>query len=326
MEGREGKGREGGESEGKMPQIEELTLEEPPECQAPVFQEPSPKSEEKCEADDEKKETEEEKAAKQEAMQRARSLKEDGNKYFAAYDYDNAVAMYTEAIETAPDGEKEKAVFYNNRATCYFKMGNHEQVIKDCSSALKIDPEYSKCLLRRAQERERQKEEMLGKLKDLGNTVEEFSLFLQELMVGRTTRLTAGWCRRRRMRREGIPSVSNSEELAIELPCVQISLDEDAIAQLNVKEALYRIDEIVHHFSQHNITLSLGGEPVSARAGNFSITHLIFICLLVGQPGVNRETLAHSAPVLHFLNVKYPSLTSAVGAEPHPLPQLRCPP
>ncbi|EKX53040.1 hypothetical protein GUITHDRAFT_92164 [Guillardia theta CCMP2712] len=120
--------------------------------------------------------------------------------------------MYTEAIETAPEGEKEKAVFYNNRATCYFKMGKHDEVIKDCTSALKIDPDYTKCLLRRAQsyetekkvceafddyqkilkldpsnqlalsgsarlekpaneERERQKEEMLGKLKDLGNTV-----------------------------------------------------------------------------------------------------------------------------------------------------------
>ena len=137
-----------------MPQIEELKLEDPPECPPPVFREPPTRSEEKDdEKEGEREETEEEKAAKQEALQRARSLKEDGNKYFAAYDYDNAVAMYTEAIETAPEGEKEKAVFYNNRATCYFKMGKHDEVIKDCTSALKIDPDYSKCLLRRAQVR-----------------------------------------------------------------------------------------------------------------------------------------------------------------------------
>lgn len=36
------------------------------------------------------------------------------------------------------------AVYYCNRAAAYSKIGNHDQAIKDCRTALSIDPSYSK--------------------------------------------------------------------------------------------------------------------------------------------------------------------------------------
>ena len=55
-------------------------------------------------------------------LERARALKAEGNALFGSYDYDAAIRKYSEAIEAAPAGHKEQAVFYNNRATCYFKQ------------------------------------------------------------------------------------------------------------------------------------------------------------------------------------------------------------
>mmetsp|Transcript_7625 Transcript_7625/g.16378 ORF Transcript_7625/g.16378 Transcript_7625/m.16378 type:complete len:211 (-) Transcript_7625:32-664(-) len=147
-----------------------------------------------------------------EALLRANELKMEGNSLFAAHQYLDAAAKYSDAIQAGPEGHKEVATFYNNRATCHFKLGNYSAVIADCTSALKIDPDHLKCLVRRAQayeldkkiceahddyqrilkldatnsialeasrrlekpvaeERERLKTEMMGKLKDLGNTV-----------------------------------------------------------------------------------------------------------------------------------------------------------
>jgi tetratricopeptide (TPR) repeat protein len=60
-------------------------------------------------------------------------------------------AKYSDAILAGPEGHKEVATFYNNRATCHFKLGDYSAVIADCTSALKIDPDHLKCLVRRAQ-------------------------------------------------------------------------------------------------------------------------------------------------------------------------------
>lgn len=40
--------------------------------------------------------------------------------------------------------DSKNAVFYCNRAAVYSKLGNHEQAIRDCHTALSIDPTYSK--------------------------------------------------------------------------------------------------------------------------------------------------------------------------------------
>jgi hypothetical protein len=89
----------------------------------------------------------------EEKLERARGLKQAGNILFSEHNYSAAALRYTEAIEEAPEKHKECAVFLNNRATCYFKMGDYDKVISDCSQALKLDADYTKCLLRRAQAR-----------------------------------------------------------------------------------------------------------------------------------------------------------------------------
>lgn len=73
------------------------------------------------------------------------ALKEDGNAEFKQQNYDEAIAYYTAALQL-----KEDPVFYSNRSACYAALNNHEQVIADTTAAIKIKPDYTKCVLRRA--------------------------------------------------------------------------------------------------------------------------------------------------------------------------------
>lgn len=47
-------------------------------------------------------------------------LKEEGNKYFQANDYEKAVQSYTQAIKLNKD-KALQAVLYRNRAACFLK-------------------------------------------------------------------------------------------------------------------------------------------------------------------------------------------------------------
>lgn len=75
----------------------------------------------------------------------ALALKEKGNEYFKAKQYEKAIIYYTNALTC-----KEDHIFYGNRSACYYALGNSEKTIEDATSALKLKPDYSKCLLRRA--------------------------------------------------------------------------------------------------------------------------------------------------------------------------------
>lgn len=75
----------------------------------------------------------------------ALALKEKGNEYFKAKQYEKAIIYYTNALVC-----KQDHVFYGNRSACYYALKNPEKTIEDATAALKIKPDYSKCLLRRA--------------------------------------------------------------------------------------------------------------------------------------------------------------------------------
>ena len=157
-----------------------------------------------------------EEEAEEQLLQRARAEKERGNGLFAASEYEEALLAYSEAVDLAeslhPPRAAERAIFLANRAACHAKLGEHAQVVSDCTAALELRPEYVKALVRRGTAREAleeyhdacedmkaavaldpkakvaanavprleaaaaakleaQKEEMIGKLKDLGNSV-----------------------------------------------------------------------------------------------------------------------------------------------------------
>ncbi|KAI8819490.1 import receptor [Fimicolochytrium jonesii] len=81
----------------------------------------------------------------------AKSAKTLGNKYYGEKKYQEAIDLYSQAIVLQPD-----AVFYSNRAACYANLNDYDNVINDCTEALKLDNQYLKALNRRAQAYESQ--------------------------------------------------------------------------------------------------------------------------------------------------------------------------
>ncbi|KAH3667933.1 hypothetical protein WICMUC_005146 [Wickerhamomyces mucosus] len=72
-------------------------------------------------------------------------LKEDGNKFFKDKKFEEAIKFYSSALDLI-----QSEIFYSNRSACYVGLENYEKVIEDTTSALKIKPDYTKCLLRRS--------------------------------------------------------------------------------------------------------------------------------------------------------------------------------
>ncbi|KAJ7309001.1 hypothetical protein JRQ81_008285 [Phrynocephalus forsythii] len=91
-------------------------------------------------------------------MEDAVQLKEEGNKYFQAGDYENAIQSYSKALKLSKD-KSLQAVLYRNRAACFLKKENFAQVASDASRAIDINPADVKALYRRSQALEK-----LGKL------------------------------------------------------------------------------------------------------------------------------------------------------------------
>lgn len=77
--------------------------------------------------------------------QLAHQFKLAGNEYFAKKSYEEALGLYSKAIECTND-----PIFYSNRAACYTSLQQYEKVIEETTAALELKPDYQKCLLRRA--------------------------------------------------------------------------------------------------------------------------------------------------------------------------------
>eukprot|EP00029_Vermamoeba_vermiformis_P006631 TRINITY_DN2658_c0_g1_i1.p1 TRINITY_DN2658_c0_g1~~TRINITY_DN2658_c0_g1_i1.p1 ORF type:complete len:234 (+),score=47.41 TRINITY_DN2658_c0_g1_i1:39-704(+) len=141
----------------------------------------------------------------------ANELKEQGNKAYNDKNYDEAIAMYTRAIDLfSKTKDPRGALFYGNRAAAYLQLEDYESVVEDCTKAIGLDSCYLKGYMRRATahekltnlsealddykkvlelepssetareaakrlpseikvKQEKEKEQMLGQLKELGN-------------------------------------------------------------------------------------------------------------------------------------------------------------
>jgi tetratricopeptide (TPR) repeat protein len=77
------------------------------------------------------------------SVARARSL---GNEMFNSGKFLEASLAYGEGLRQDPSNP----VLYCNRAACRYKLGQWEKSIEDCNEALRIQPNYTKALLRRA--------------------------------------------------------------------------------------------------------------------------------------------------------------------------------
>merc|ERR1719445_2186675 len=79
-------------------------------------------------------------------------LKEAGNDFFKKGEWDDALECYTEAIKkTRGDCEKQKAIYFKNRAACYLKMDRFEDAVDDCTKSRDLTPNDPKALFRRCQ-------------------------------------------------------------------------------------------------------------------------------------------------------------------------------
>lgn len=96
------------------------------------------------------------KSGAESAIERAMKVKGAGNRAFHAGEYDKAIALYNEAIETCPaDRPIDLATFYQNRSACYEKREMWELVKEDCTLALKLNEKYVKAFLRRSRAAEK---------------------------------------------------------------------------------------------------------------------------------------------------------------------------
>ncbi|CAH8448512.1 unnamed protein product [Schistosoma turkestanicum] len=79
------------------------------------------------------------------------ATKDEGNLLFKSGFFGEALTKYTEALELCPlKCCVERSVIFANRAACHIKLDSPEAAILDCNESLNLQPDYAKCLERRA--------------------------------------------------------------------------------------------------------------------------------------------------------------------------------
>nr|CAH8827935.1 unnamed protein product [Trichobilharzia regenti] len=78
-------------------------------------------------------------------------MKDDGNILFKSGLFNEALLKYTEALDLCPLKYCiERSIIYANRAACHIKLDSPEAALLDCNESLNLQPDYVKCLERRA--------------------------------------------------------------------------------------------------------------------------------------------------------------------------------
>lgn len=77
---------------------------------------------------------------------KAQEAREEGNQKFKDGDAPGAVKCFDESIKRAPEDPRG----YGNRAAAYLKLMNYPDVVRDCDTALELDPAFMKAYTRKA--------------------------------------------------------------------------------------------------------------------------------------------------------------------------------
>lgn len=75
-----------------------------------------------------------EEKAKIEKKKEAESIKAKGNDHYKNKNFDKALELYQEAIDTNPD----ECLFYSNMAACYFEMKEYQKAIDECDKGMEV--------------------------------------------------------------------------------------------------------------------------------------------------------------------------------------------
>lgn len=82
----------------------------------------------------------------QSAEQKAEEKKITGNAFYSSKEYENAVRLYSEAIELCP----KCAAYYGNRSAAYMMLSKYSQALEDARMSTQLDPHFTKGYLREA--------------------------------------------------------------------------------------------------------------------------------------------------------------------------------
>ncbi|NWI66998.1 TOM34 protein, partial [Todus mexicanus] len=99
-------------------------------------------------------------------MERARTLKEEGNELVKKGNHKKAVEKYSESLKL-----NQECATYTNRALCYLTLKQYKEAVQDCTEALRLDPKNVKALYRRAQ--------ALKELKDYKSSIADIKSLLK---------------------------------------------------------------------------------------------------------------------------------------------------
>lgn len=80
----------------------------------------------------------------------ASNFKKQGNEYFIAKRYIEARGFYSQGLDAFPTDVTLQETLYVNRAACNLPLENYGMVLKDCSSALGLNPSSVKAFFRSA--------------------------------------------------------------------------------------------------------------------------------------------------------------------------------
>ncbi|KYO42163.1 mitochondrial import receptor subunit TOM34 [Alligator mississippiensis] len=100
------------------------------------------------------------------AIERAKTLKEEGNELVRKGNHKKAIEKYRESLKL-----NQESSTYTNRALCYLSLKQYKETIQDCTEALKLDAKNIKAFYRRAQ--------AFKELKDYKSSIADVSSLLK---------------------------------------------------------------------------------------------------------------------------------------------------